>query len=413
MEALGQAGVMGLGPMKTIVCIIGTRPEAIKMAPVILALQKAPWARCRVVLTGQHRDLVDRVLADWGIRSDVDLDVMKLKLPIDQLARHLVKELSSVLVYPRPDMVLAQGDTTSVLATAIAAFRLNIPFGHVEAGLRTGQLFAPFPEEANRVVASHLAAIHFAPTTLARTNLLKEGIDPGRIHVTGNTVIDALLRTAGRDWPIGVALDPLKRLILVTVHRRDSYGAPLKQICQAIQMLHDRHPEVEFLWPVHPNPAVKPVVLSILSGLPRVHLCEPMEYRSFVAAMKRAAFVLTDSGGIQEEAPALGKPVLVLRNESERPEAIEMEVAKLVGHDPRVILRESALLLSDPRAYRSMSRGASPYGDGRAAERIVSTLCEFLVGSANRRQTMIPTNQHSSYYRPIKLLTQRIAMLRP
>jgi UDP-N-acetylglucosamine 2-epimerase (non-hydrolysing) len=364
--------------MKTIVCTIGTRPEAIKMAPVIVALRQTPWARCRVVLTGQHRDLVDCVLADWGIQSDVDLDVMKLKLPLDQLARHLVEKIENVLTHPRPDMVLAQGDTTSVVASALASFRLNIPFGHVEAGLRSGDLFAPFPEEANRVIASHLSALHFAPTVRARMNLLHEGIDARRIHVTGNTVIDALKRTAARDWPIGVALDPRKRLVLVTVHRRDSFGAPLVQVCHAIQTLHDLHPQVEFLWPVHPNPAVKPVVRAHLSGFPRVHLCEPMEYGPFVAAMHRAAFVLTDSGGVQEEAPALGKPVLVLRNESERPEAIAMGVAKLVGCDPRKIVEESSRLLSEPSAYQSMSRVTSPYGDGRAAERIVSIVGEFL-----------------------------------
>jgi UDP-N-acetylglucosamine 2-epimerase (non-hydrolysing) len=274
-------------------------------------------------------------------------------------------------------MILAQGDTTSVLATAMASFRLGIPFGHVEAGLRTGQLFAPFPEEANRVIVSHLAAIHFTPTPRARTNLLKEGVDPRRIHVTGNTVIDALLRTATTDRPLGVPLDPRKRLILVTVHRRDSFGAPLAEICKAIAMLHDRHPDVEFLWPVHPNPAVKPVVLASLGGFPRVHLVEPMEYGSFVAAMKLCAFVLTDSGGVQEEAPALGKPVLVLRNESERPEAIEEGVAKLVGQEPAAIVHESSRLLNDPRSYRSMARGTSPYGDGRAARRIVSILSDF------------------------------------
>ena len=342
--------------MKTIVCTIGTRPEAIKMAPVVLALRQVPWAHCRVVLTGQHRDLVDSVLDEFGMRGDVDLDAMRLQLPLEKLARYLVGRLTGAFARLRPDMILAQGDTTSVLASAMASFRLRIPFGHVEAGLRTGQLTAPYPEEANRVVASHLATIHFAPTVLARTNLLKEGIDPGQIHVTGNTVIDALLRTARREHTIGVPLDPRKRLVLVTVHRRDSFGAPLEHICKAIAMLHDRHPEVEFLWPVHPNPAVKPVVFARLGGFPRVHLAGPMEYGAFVAAMKRASLVLTDSGGVQEEAPALGKPVLVLRNESERPEAIAMGVAKLVGQEPRVIVEESSRLLKDAGAYRSMAR---------------------------------------------------------
>ena len=329
MAALVEAGVKDTAPMiKTVVCTIGTRPEAIKMAPVVLALRQASWARPRVLLTGQHCELVQSVLAGSGIEPDIDLAVMKLALPPDRLAAHLVRELMRLLGHERPDVVLAQGDTTSVLAAALASSRLAIPFGHVEAGLRSGDLHAPFPEEANRVVASHFASIHFAPTALARTNLLKEGIDPATIHVTGNTVIDALRSTSQRDWPIGVRLDPRKRLVLVTVHRRDSFGGPLERICAAIGLLHKRHPEVEFLWPVHPNPAVKTVVPRLMSAFPRVHLCEPMEYGPFVSAMKRAALVLTDSGGVQEEAPALGKPVLVLRNESERPEAIELGVAQ-------------------------------------------------------------------------------------
>jgi UDP-N-acetylglucosamine 2-epimerase (non-hydrolysing) len=375
VAALVEAGLKDTGAMmKNVVCTIGTRPEAIKMAPVVLALRQASWARPRVLLTGQHQELVQSVLSANGIEPDLDLAAMKLALAPDRLAAHLVREIARVLEHDRPDVMLAQGDTTSVLAAAVASSRLAIPFGHVEAGLRSGDLQAPFPEEANRVVASHLASIHFAPTAQARENLLKEGVDRSSIHVTGNTVIDALLATARRDWPIGVRLDPRKRLVLVTVHRRDSFGAPLERICAAIGLLHKRHPEVEFLWPVHPNPAVKTVVPRLMSAFPRVHLCEPMEYGPFVSAMKRAAFVLTDSGGVQEEAPALGKPVLVLRNESERPEAIELGVAKLVGHDPAVILEESSRLLCDPAAYRSMAQGKSPYGDGQAARRIVSIL---------------------------------------
>ena len=283
-------------------------------------------------------------------------------------------ELSRVFASQHPDIVLAQGDTTSVLATAVASFRLKVPFGHVEAGLRTGSIMTPFPEEANRVVASHLGSIHFAPTAKARENLVKEGIEPAWIHVTGNTVIDALFETAKREWPIGVPLDPRKRLVVITVHRRESFGAPLERICEAMRELHDRHPEVELLWPVHPNPAVKSVVERLMTGLSRVRLCGPMQYGPFVSALKKAAFVLTDSGGVQEEAPALGKPVLVLRNESERPEAIELGVARLIGDDPRVIAKECTRLLCDPSAYRSMSRGQSPYGDGQAARRIVTIL---------------------------------------
>jgi UDP-N-acetylglucosamine 2-epimerase (non-hydrolysing) len=289
-----------------------------------------------------------------------------------------VQAMSRVLDRERPDIVLAQGDTTSVLATAMACLRHKLPFGHVEAGLRTHQLDSPFPEEANRVVASHLSSIHFAPTNSSRDNLEREGIEPERIHVTGNTVIDALLATVDRDVPIGVELDPRRRLILVTAHRRDSFGEPLRLICRAIRELHERFPEVEFLWPVHPNPLVQPVVEVLMRSCPRVRLCRPLSYGSFVSAMKRAALILTDSGGVQEEAPALGKPVLVMRNESERPEAVEAGVARLVGHDPRKIVEETTRLLCDREAYRAMARGMSPYGDGLAARRIVSIVGEQL-----------------------------------
>ncbi len=300
------------------------------------------------------------------------------------------------LAHERPDVVLAQGDTTSVLAAALASSRLEIPFAHMEAGLRSGDLLRPFPEEANRVVASHLASIHFAPTALARENLLKEGINPATIHVTGNTVIDALLSTSQRDRPIGVRLDPRKRLVLVTVHRRDSFGGPLERICAAIGLLHKRHPEVEFLWPVHPNPAVKTVVPRLMAAFPRVHLCEPMQYGPFVSAMKMAALVLTDSGGVQEEAPALGKPVLVLRNESERPEAIELGVARLVGHDTAVIVEECSRLLCDPAAYRSMACGKSPYGDGQAAHRIVSILASASLNESHCARQASPREWNES-----------------
>jgi UDP-N-acetylglucosamine 2-epimerase (non-hydrolysing) len=398
MAPLVKAGLKNGGPMTGIVCTIGTRPEAIKMAPVVLALREAPWTRCRVVLTGQHRELVRGVLAAEHIEADVDLDVMKLALPPDRLAAHLATELTGVLEHERPDMVLAQGDTSSALAAALASSRLEIPFAHVEAGLRSGDLLAPFPEEANRVVTSHLASIHFAPTIRARTDLLREGIDPASIHVTGNTVIDALLKTAKRDWPIGVRLDPRKRLVLVTVHRRDSFGARLEQICRAIAQLHERHPEVEFLWPIHPNPAVKTVVPRLMALCARVHLCEPMDYGPFVSAMRKAAIVLTDSGGVQEEAPALGKPVLVLRNETERPEAIELGVARLVGHDASVIVSECSRLLCDPSAYRAMALGKSPYGDGQAARRIVSILARasFSESRSSRSRSPRPLSESAA-----------------
>jgi UDP-N-acetylglucosamine 2-epimerase (non-hydrolysing) len=348
------------------------------MAPVIKAFQAASWARCRVLLTGQHRELASEVLDAQGITADVDLAAMQLKLPYDRLARYLVNAVARVLANERPDFVLAQGDTTTVVATAIASFNRRVSFGHVEAGLRTNRLFSPFPEEANRVAVSHLSTVHFAPTWSARENLEREGIRPRTIHVTGNTVIDALLATARRNDPIAVELDVSKRLILVTAHRRDCFGAPLEQICAAILQLADQHDNVEFLWPVHPNPAVESVVKELLREHPRIRLCGPLAYGSFVSAMSRAALILTDSGGIQEEAPALGTPVLVMRNESERPEAIEAGVARLVGHDPRTIVAEVTRLLCDTAAHRSMARGLSPYGDGKASRRIVAIVGRLL-----------------------------------
>jgi UDP-N-acetylglucosamine 2-epimerase (non-hydrolysing) len=369
-----------------VVCTIGTRPEAIKMAPVIRALRREPWADCRVLFTAQHRELVDPLLAFLEIRPDVDLDIMRPGQSLVDLTARLLGATAEALAREAPDMVLAQGDTTTVLAAGLAAFYLKIPFGHVEAGLRTGTLSAPFPEEMNRVVASRLGALHFAPTESARANLLREGIHPATIHVTGNTVIDALLETARRAVPIGVELDPKARLILVTAHRRDSFGEPIREICRAVAALHDRHPDVQFLWPVHPNPSIRPVVAGLLGDLPRVLIRDPLPYGAFVSAMARATIVLTDSGGVQEEAPALGKPVLVLRAESERPEAIESGVARLVGANAATILRETERLLTDPAALRAMSRGASPYGDGLASSRITRILAETLgVATADHR----------------------------
>jgi UDP-N-acetylglucosamine 2-epimerase (non-hydrolysing) len=360
--------------------VIGTRPEAIKMASVIRALEASDWAKCRVLVTGQHRELVDSMLSFFGISADIDLDVMRAGQSLESLTARLLATVADALTREEPDMVLAQGDTTTVLAAALACFYRKIPFGHVEAGLRTGRLDAPFPEEANRVVAGHLSTLHFAPTARARANLLREGIDPARILVTGNPVIDALLATARLDPPgePPSMVQSGSRLVLVTAHRRDSFGAPLRRVCRAVAELHGRHADVEFLWPVHPNPSVRPVVEEMLGGLPRVHLSDPLHYGAFVSALKHSTLVLTDSGGVQEEAPALGKPVLVLRRESERPEAISAGVARLVGTNTRTIVREADRLLKDQAAYQSMARGASPYGDGHAAERIVAAIARTL-----------------------------------
>ncbi len=362
----------------TILCAIGTRPEAIKMAPVVRALQESTWARCRVLMTAQHRELVDPMLDFFAIAPNVDLDLMRPGQSLVDLTARMLPAVHSAIEGERPDLVIAQGDTTTVFVTALASFYARIPFAHVEAGLRTGRLDAPFPEEANRVLAGHLAALHFAPTADARANLLREGIADDWIIVTGNTVIDALFLAADRDEPIGVELDPTRRLVLITAHRRENFGAPIRGICRAVAELHDRFPDVQFLWPVHPNPSIGPVVRGAMAGLDRVLVCDPLPYGSFVAAMKRSTLILTDSGGVQEEAPALGKPVLVLRDESERPEAIASGVARLVGCEPLGIVAETARLLSDPVAYREMARGASPYGDGRAADRITAAIARHL-----------------------------------
>jgi UDP-N-acetylglucosamine 2-epimerase (non-hydrolysing) len=363
---------------KTILCTIGTRPEAIKMAPVIKAFQDTPWARCRILLTAQHRQLVDQMLEFFEIEPDFDLDLMRPDQTLVGLTSRLLERIHEVLGQERPDIVLAQGDTTTVLATALTSFYHKIPFGHVEAGLRTHQLYAPFPEEANRVVAGHLSTVHFAPTATARDNLLREGIASGSVHVTGNTVVDALLTTARRAIPLGLDLDPRRRQVLITAHRRESFGEPIRLICQAVKELHDRFPDVEFIWPVHPNPAIKPIVEQMLSHCERMLICDPIGYGEFVSAMKRSTLILTDSGGVQEEAPALGKPVLVMRSESERPEAIAAGVAKLVGHEPETIVREASRLLQEPVAYRRMAPGTSPYGDGKASQRIVSIVGQIL-----------------------------------
>lgn len=346
------------------------------MAPVIQRLASHEGFESRVLATAQHRHMLDQVLAIFGIVPDLDLNIMRPNQDLAMLTSRLIADLDRALAAESPDIVLAQGDTTTVMAAALACFYRRIPFGHVEAGLRTGDLDNPFPEEMNRVVAGRLARWHFAPTERSRANLLREGVADDWIRVTGNTVIDALLSVADRKPEIGIPLDPDKRLILVTAHRRENFGEPFRQICQAIADLASANPDIQFLYPVHPNPNVQSLARETLGGRERVVLCEPLDYLPFVGAMKRAYLILSDSGGVQEEAPALGKPVLVLRRETERPEAVEAGVVKLVGPDYDSIRAETQRLLDDPAAYHSMARGVSPYGDGHAAERIVSILAE-------------------------------------
>ncbi len=370
---------MSSSTRKTVACIVGTRPEAIKMAPVIRAVQASSWGRCRVIFTAQHRDLAAPIFEFFGVHPDVDLDVMRPGQSLADLSNRLLSSLHHALGREAPDFVLAQGDTTTVLASALASFMLGAPFGHVEAGLRTHRLDSPFPEEANRVAVSHLSTLHFAPTPAARENLLREGIDRATIHLTGNTGIDALHAAARRETPLGASLDPRRRLILVTVHRRENQGDPLRRICRSVRAIHDRFEDVEILWPVHPNPAVGPVVAEMIGDLPRARLVEPLGYGAFVTAMKRAVLILSDSGGIQEEATALGKPVLVLRRFSERGEAVDCGVARLVGCDPEAIAAEAARLLLDDDAYRTLAQAASPFGDGRSAARIASIVKKHLI----------------------------------
>lgn len=362
---------------KKILCVVGTRPEAIKMAPVILALKVESWVDVRVLATAQHRQMLDQVMSFFGIIPDIDLNIMQPNQALSTLTARLLLDLDDVLQKEKPDVVLAQGDTTTVMTVSLACFYHRIPFGHVEAGLRTWDMQNPFPEEANRVIAGRLAHWHFAPTESSRQNLLREGVSDADIVVTGNTVIDALLMTASKELELGIDLDDTKRLVLVTCHRRENFGEPFRNICRALRNLAESNADIQILYPVHPNPNVNDVAYEMLGGCSNIILCEPFHYAPFVAAMKKAYLIISDSGGVQEEAPALGKPVLVLRDETERPEAVEQGVVKLVGPHYERIVQETQCLLDDVSAYRIMARGVSPYGDGYAAERIVKVLREY------------------------------------
>lgn len=355
---------------KRILCVIGTRPEVIKMAPVILDLQQRSWAEVRILITAQHRELLDRALALFGLAPDIDLDIMQVNQTLSVLTSRLVGAIDEVFDEEQPAMVLAQGDTTTVMTTALCCFYRHIPFGHVEAGLRTGNKHFPFPEEMNRVIAGYLTRLHFAPTERACANLVREHVERDRIFVTGNTVIDALYFMLKRPAALPQSIDPDKRLILVTAHRRENFGKPLEAICKALRQIADSHADVQIFYPVHPNPNVTAVAGKLLGDHPRIVLSEPVEYDTLVALMNQAHLILTDSGGLQEEAPALAKPVLVLRDETERPEAVDAGVVKLVGPHCAAIVESTRQLLTDERVYRAMAGGASPYGDGKAAPRI-------------------------------------------
>ncbi len=362
-----------------ILSVFGTRPEAVKMAPVVRLLAQREGIESRVCVTAQHRQMLDQVLQLFDIRPDYDLDLMREDQSLPELSAAIFTGLDPVLQEFRPDWVLAQGDTTTVAITSLLAYYRGIRFGHVEAGLRTHDKWQPFPEEINRRVAGVVADLHFAPTEWARANLLREGVEDGCIRVTGNTVIDALQVVAAQPAPPEVSslLQGLgdRRLVLVTAHRRENFGKPLEDICEALTALAGRG-DVEILYPVHLNPNVQRPVQRLLKGLPHVTLTPPLDYLPLVQLMKRADLILTDSGGIQEEAPTFGVPTLVLRMVTERPEGVEAGTLKLVGTNPAVILEAANRLLDDPEAYEAMARATNPYGDGHAAERIVEALAE-------------------------------------
>lgn len=379
-----------MGRKKRITFIFGTRPEAVKLAPVILAFREYPELECKVCVTAQHREMLDQVLRTFGIIPDTDLNLMQAGQTLGDLTARAVKALNDYLVVEPADMVIVQGDTTTVFCAALASFYNKIPVGHVEAGLRTGNLYSPWPEEANRVLTSHLATLHFAPTKTSRQNLLQEGIPAERIFITGNTVIDALflaveqIKTSPPEVP-GLPMSVLSDwngcpMVLVTGHRRENFGFGFESICLAIAELADRFPEAQFVYPVHLNPNVREPVSRILGqGQKRnIHLIAPVPYLPFVALMYRAKIILTDSGGIQEEAPSLGKPVLVMRETTERPEAVEAGVAKLVGTNKNVIVSEVTRLLKDQSAYSDMAQSANPYGDGRASQHIIDVCIRWL-----------------------------------
>jgi UDP-N-acetylglucosamine 2-epimerase (non-hydrolysing) len=365
-----------------VLVIFGTRPEAIKLCPVILKMQKGDGIDVRVCVTGQHREMLDQVLDVFGIGADHDLNVMTYGQTLLGSTSRMLAGLESVLHVELPDFVIVQGDTTTTFCGALAAFYSHVPVGHVEAGLRTGDMREPYPEEMNRVLTARVATLHFAPTASSAENLYSEGVPADSVFVTGNTGIDAVLyvRNAleeGRQRSAWDTIDSSKKLIVVTAHRRESFGAGFEQICSALSRLAQRE-DVQIIYPVHPNPRVAEYVTQRLSGYTNITLTGPLSYVAFVDVMRRAHILITDSGGIQEEGPSLGKPVLVLRNKTERPEAVVAGTVRLVGTDERAIVAETARLLDDGDAYRSMARLHNPYGDGNASERIVSAIAAFL-----------------------------------
>ena len=375
-----------------IIFVIGTRPEAIKCFPVIEELRSRPGVEVVVCATGQHREIFDEAMEVLGFKSDIDLQIMRPSPTLNEITSDVLQGVGRVFAELRPDLALVQGDTTTAMAAGLAAFYARVPLGHIEAGLMTGTKFSPYPEEMNRSIVAVLADIHFSPTPAARDNLRQNNVPADRIHVTGNTVIDTLLTTKRRLDKIGNVRPSIraaveaatgKKLILITAHRRENWGQGINQICEAARWLADRG-DVHIAFPVHPNPLVREPVYRTLGDVAGVSLLDPLDYLSFVDLMRRSYIVLTDSGGVQEEAPTFGKPVLVLRDTTERPEGIDAGAARLVGLDPLQIFEEAERLLDDEGAYRQMSRHQSLYGDGRASQRIADIIEASIAPKAGR-----------------------------
>lgn len=377
---------------KKVMTIFGTRPEAIKMAPLVKALQAEDNFECIVTVTAQHREMLDQVLDLFEIKPDHDLDIMQANQTLFDVTSKALTGLKSVLEQEKPDLVLVHGDTSTTFVASLAAFYLQIPVGHVEAGLRTGNKHSPFPEEMNRKLTGSIADLHFAPTATSRENLLKEGVSPETIFVTGNTVIDALLQTVRPDYPFAEPdlrnLDFANhRLLLVTTHRRENLGEPMRQIYLGLREIVRDNSDVLVVFPVHKNPKVRAVVEEVLGDLDRVRLIEPLDYQPFINLMNKSHLVLTDSGGLQEEAPSLGKPVLVLRDTTERPEAVIAGTVRMVGTDREKLVQCASELLTSQKAYESMANAVNPYGDGQACRRIIQGLL-FYFG----KNVVKPTN---------------------
>ena len=384
-------------PDKKIMFIYGTRPEAIKVAPVISELKRYQDIFSTIlVVTGQHREMLSQVNRLFDIIPNYDLEIMEKGQTLTDIISKSLRGLEEILLREHPDIILIQGDTSTVFAAALSAFFHHIPVGHIEAGLRTHNKYNPFPEEMNRRMVSAATDIHFAPTQTAVQNLKSENVDPISIYLTGNTVIDALISVASRPFnieKIGIKRNRSKKLVLVTAHRRESFGLPLRNICEAIQKIVERNDDVEVILPVHKNPMVSETVYHILGQRPNIHLIEPQDYEPFVHLMKEAYLILTDSGGVQEEAPSLGKPVLVLRETTERPEAIAANTVKLIGTNETAIIRETELLLKNASEYEKMKKAVNPYGDGQASKRIAGALLHFF-GLIDKRPEEFEVGKH-------------------